>query len=257
MSGRGVRAVLAAAAVLAAGWLVVPSHLRVLLVGLAFVVGGLVERYRTALEPSPPSLRATPHAWRVAVARAVGWPALAAASCAIALAIVVLVVARSDESRSGPGKVRSVTRAAAPPELVVRSHKPDLAFTVRGATFVVHLERRARWAQEILNRPPGRGRTWVTVAVQARNRSRRHFDPIRLSYRLIDANGTAYVGDFRGGTGPRELSTQGALDRGQAALVQLGFRVPARAHRLALVFEDSMVSDQQQRIRLPTEPANP
>ena len=253
MSGPGVRAVLAAAAVLTAGWLAVPSHLRVLLVGLAFVVGGMVERYRTALEPSPPSLRA----WRVAVARAVGWPALAAASCAIALAIVVLVVARSDESRSGPGKVRSVTRAAKPPKLVVRSHKPDLAFTVRGATFVVHLERQARWAQEILNRPPGRGRTWVTVAVQARNRSRRHFDPIRLSYRLIDANGTAYVGDFRGGTGPRELSTQGALDRGQAAIVQLGFRVPARAHRLALVFEDSMVSDQQQRIRLSTAPARP
>ena len=256
MSAPGARAVLAAAAVLTAGWLVVPSHLRVLLVGLAFLAGGMVERYRTAREHPPPSLRATPHAWRAAVTRAIGWPALAAAAGAIALAIVVLVVARSDESRSGPGKVRSVTRAAAPPKLLVRSHKPDRAFTVRGATFVVHLERRAPWAQQILSRPPGRNHTWVTIAVHARNRSRRHFNPNRLSYRLIDTNGTAYVGDFRGGTGPRELSTHGALPRGHAALVQLGFRVPTRAHRFTLVFEDSTVSDQQQRIRLPA-PTSP
>jgi hypothetical protein len=246
---------LAAAAVLTAGWLVVPSQLRVLLVGLAFVVGGVVERYRTALEQPPPSLRATPHAWRVAVARAVGWPALAAATCAIAVAIAVLVIGRGDDNGSGPGTVRSVTRAAAPPELLVRNHKPDLAFTVRGASFAVHRERRAPWARQILSRPPGRGHTWVTLAVHARNRSRPHFNPIRLSYRLIDTHGTAYVGDFRGGTGPRELSTQGVLQRGQAALVQLGFRVPTRAHRFALVFEDSTVSDQQQRIELPTEPA--
>ena len=89
----------------------------------------------------------------------------------------------------------------------------------------------------------------MTVAVHARALARRGFDPTRLPYRLTTSQRVAYVGTFRGGTGPRSLATRGALRAGQAALVQLGFRGRAQARGLALVFEDPS-TDAQLRVPL-------
>ncbi len=103
----------------------------------------------------------------------------------------------------------------------------------------------AAWAREIRRRPPGPGHKWVTVAVRGRNVSRRRFDPTRLAYRLRDERDTAYIGAFRGGTGPRSLARRGSLARGESAVVQLGYRVPRSARRLTLVFEEHAVSGTQ------------
>jgi hypothetical protein len=73
----------------------------------------------------------------------------------------------------------------------------------------------------------------------------------QLTYRLRDERGAAFVGDFRGGTGPRSLARTGSLKRGEAALVQLGFRVPAGARGLMLVFEDRLADGTQIRVRIP------
>jgi hypothetical protein len=245
-----LRVALALAALLAAAALLLPESLRPLLIPLAFLAGAALERYRHGLPRRPPSLRATPAAWRASVGRSVGWPAALVAVGAVAVAGALLLGERDPPRSSGGGRVRTSARTPATPALAFRRERLGRRFGNAGAQFRVFLAS-ARWARTIHRRPPGRGRRWVTIGVHARNLRRAQFDPTRLAFRLRDESGAAYIGDFRGGTGPRSLARRGSLAPGESALVQLGFRVPVRAHRLTLVFEDRLVDGEQIRVRLP------
>jgi hypothetical protein len=103
----------------------------------------------------------------------------------------------------------------------------------------------ADWARQIRRRVPGGGRRWVTIAVQATNLDRPNFDPTTLAYRLRDERRSLYAPDAQGGIAPSSRSRRGSLRRGQAADVQLGFRVPTGARRLTLIFEDRLLGPRQ------------
>lgn len=251
-SGGALRVAVALAALLAAAALLLPASLRLLLVPLAFAAGAVLERYRHDLPHRPPSLRSTPAAWAGAIRRSVGWPAALLAALALAGAATVLLLRGGEtERRSGPSSVRASVLPAAPaPRLSVRDERLGHKFRAHGAAFRVFVASAAAWARDIRRRPAGPGWRWVTIGVLARNLHRAGFDPTRLEYRLRDAHGASYVGDFRGGTGPPSLSRRGSLMRGQTALVQLGFRVLAHAGALTLVFEDLALGDSQIRVPL-------
>jgi hypothetical protein len=247
-----LRVAVALAALLAAAALLLPASLRLLLVPLAFLIGTALERYRHDLPQRPPSLRATPAAWGNAVRRSVGWPAalLAALTLASAGAVLLLFGGKETAQRSGAGPVRASAPAAPAPQLRVRDERLGQEFRAHGAAFRVFIASAAAWARDIRRRPVAPGQRWVTIGVRARNLGRRRFDPTRLAYRLRDARGASYIGDFRGGTGPPSLSQRGYLLSGQTARIQLGFRVPAGAGPLTLVFEDSALGDTQVRVAL-------
>ena len=230
--------------------LLLPAGWRLALLPLVFLAGAALERARHDHGPQPPPLRDTPAAWRATVSESIGWPAVGVGATLIAAAAALVLVRGDNDSRDGAGRVQSTTRPAAPPALPVRRERVNREFRAHGAAFRVSNETDALWAREIRRRPPGRGRKWVTVAVRGRNLNRPRFDPTRLAYRLRDHHGTAYIGAFRGGTGPRSLAQRGTLDRGQSALVQLGYRVPRSARRLTLVFEDHALSGTQIRVSL-------
>jgi hypothetical protein len=242
------RLAVALAALLAAAALLLPERWWLALVGLAFVAGAVLERARHDHPPRPPALRDTPAAWSSAVRDAIGWPAAAVASALLAAGLVLLLDGNR-APRQGPGRVQGV-RAAPLPSLQVRRERLDREFRARGAAFRVRREASALWAREIRRRAAGNGNKWITIAVHARNLTRPRFDPTRLTYRLRDRRGTAYVGTFRGGTGPRSLAQTGTLARGQAALVQLGFSVPRDTPRLTLIFEERPIAGTQIRVPL-------
>jgi hypothetical protein len=243
------RLAVALAALLAAAALLLPDRWRLALVPLAFMAGAILERARHDHPPRPPALRDTPAAWSSAVRNATGWPAAAVASALLLAAGGVLLLHGNRAPRQGPGRVQSV-RPAPLPSLEVRRERLDREFRARGATFRVRREASALWAREIRQRAAGNGNKWITIAVHARNLTRPRFDPTRLTYRLRDRRGTAYVGTFRGGTGPRSLAQTGTLARGQAALVQLGFSVPRDTPRLTLIFEERPIAGTQIRVPL-------
>jgi hypothetical protein len=245
-----LRVAIALAALLAAAALILPERLRPLLVPLAFLAGAALERHRQGLPRRPPSLRATPAAWQAAIGRSVGWPAALAATAALLAAGGLLLHDRDQRPRVGAGRVRAAAPNVATPALAFRDRRLGRTFELHRAAFRVFVAS-ARWAQAIRRRPPGRGMRWVTVGVRGRNLGRPGFDPTRLAYRLRDDRGAAYIGAFRGGTGPPSLARRGALRRGETALVQLGFRVPRGSRRLTLVFEDRLVDGTQIRVRLP------
>ena len=255
-SRRTLRVAVALAAALAAAALLLPASLRLLLGPLAFLAGAALERYRHDLPQRPPSLRATPAAWGSSIRRSVGWPAALLAALALAGAGAVLLLRgqetapRSGASSGHASAPVASAPAAAAPKLSVRNEQLGREFRAHGAAFRVFIASAAGWARDIRRRPAGRGQRWVTIGVLARNLNRGRFDPTRLAYRLRDARGASYIGDFRGGTGPPSLSQRGSLLSGQAALIQLGFRVFARAGRLTLVFEDRVLADTQIRVAL-------
>jgi hypothetical protein len=248
---RPLRLGLALVALLAALALVLPASLRLLLLIPAFLAGAALERYRRDVGQRTPALRATPAAWLAAVRGAVGWPAALAAAALVALAVVLALPHGHKAPPSGGGSVRAAGTPAPLPAVLVRHERPGAVFRAHGAAFRVYLAGDEAWAREIRLRRPGRGRHWITVGVRARNLWRARFDPTRLSYRLRDRRGAYYVGDFRGGTGPRSLAHSGTLLHGQSALVQLGFSVPARVARATLVFEDRLIDGTQIRVPLP------
>jgi hypothetical protein len=237
-------------ALLAAGALLLPERWRPVLIAPAFIAGAILERARHDHPPRPPALRDTPAAWSATVRNAMGWPAAIAATVLVAAAGVLwLLHGHHTTPRPSAGRVHRV-RPAPLPALRVRRERLDREFRAHGASFRVDRETRALWAREILRRSAGKGHKWITIAVHARNLTRARFDPTRLTYRLRDRHGTAYVGAFRGGTGPRSLAQTGTLARGQAALVQLGFSVPRAARRLTLVFEERSIAGTQIRVPL-------
>ena len=237
-------------ALLAAGALLLPERWRPLLIAPAFIAGAILERARHDHPPRPPTLRDTPAAWSATVRNAIGWPAAIAATALVAAAGVLLLL-HDDRATPRPraGRVHSV-RPAALPALRVRRERLDREFRAHGAAFRVDRDTSALWALEIRRRAPGKGHKWITIAVHARNLTRARFDPTRLTYRLRDRRGTAYVGAFRGGTGPRSLAQTGTLAPGQAALVQLGFNIPRATRRLTLVFEERPIAGTQIRVPL-------
>jgi hypothetical protein len=241
---RTTRLALAVAATIAAAALAVSVGAAALL-GVGLLAGMLIEHRRLGLAlPGRAEVIA-------GIGRTVGWPAAAAAAALVAASGLLLIGLGGSTPQEPVGQARGGHLAAAPPpRLRIRVERADRSFRVAGASYRVTLERSAAWAREIRRRSPGPGWHWVTVAVHARALDRRGFNPTRLPYRLASTRGVGYVGTFRGGTGPRSLATRGSLRAGEAALVQLGFRVRDDARRVQLVFEDPHATDAQLRIPL-------
>jgi hypothetical protein len=245
MSRNNARVAIAAAGLVAAGALLLGAAGAVVLAA-GLLAGMLFERRRLGLALPRPSRLAA------GVRRTVGWPAAIGAGVALAAASALLALGLNrSATREHVGRIRAERTPAGPsPRLRIRTERADHRFHVAGVSYVVALDRSQPWARDILRRNAGRGWRWITVAVHARSLHRRRFNPTRLAYRLTTSQGVAYIGTFRGGTGPRSLATHGALQPGQAARVQLGFRVHRNAHHLALVFEDP-TTDAQLHIPLP------
>jgi hypothetical protein len=120
---------------------------------------------------------------------------------------------------------------------VVRS-TPRRPLSASGARFEIVPIANASWAQRIRNEQPRRGSRWVTIAVRARNVSRRDLVLRTLNYRLRTSRGVV-LGPrvIEVAEGPQQARA-GRLPLGARASVHLGFEVPAeQTGNLAIAFE--------------------
>lgn len=242
---------LALGLLLAGGALLLPGRYRLAIAVAAFVCGVGFERYRQGGRDRPLTLAESPALWWATLRHSIGLPYAFAALAATAAALTVLLL---PSLRPDPKSVETTRRPVRPtavlPELPLRIHRLGKRFVISKASFRVLLADGQPWAEHVRAEDPGPGRRWVTLVVESRNLGRPNFDPNRLSYRLGDERGNLYSPDLSGGTGPGSLSTKGRLRRGEAAEARLGFRVPASARALVLVFEPTPSGDQQVRVPL-------
>jgi hypothetical protein len=222
-------------------WLLLPP---------AFLAGVWLERCRRGPVRSRP-LGELLSGLHTGVRESVGWPA-ALTACAV-LGAAVAVLLRPAEGQPPPRQGAGVTGRPKPdplPGIAVHRARPGREFRIADAAFRATAVVNADWARQIRRRTAGDGRRWVTIAVRARNLHRPDFDPTVLSYRLRDERRRLYAADAQGGTAPPSLARHGSLKHGEVARVQLGFRVPTRARRLTLVFEDRLFGPRQVRVPL-------
>jgi len=179
-----------------------------------------------------------------------GLRAVAAAALLVLLVVlvvlVVLVTGGDDASRTTAPTARTVTVAApagaSGPQVARGTAREPL--TASGARFEVAPIRNAKWARQIRKRQLRSGRRWVTIAVRARNLTRRSLSPGGLGYRLRTRAGliigpvVVELADATAGV------RGGRLAIGAQASAHLGFEVPADARDgLTFMFEPGGLGD--------------
>lgn len=234
--------------------LLLPAGLRAIALGVAFVAGVGLERYRQDHAPLPPGLVQTPGVWWWTVRHEIGifFALFALALTAAAVAVITLSVdgGGGAPQRAAPPSA-SGGDAGAVPELLLRRESAGEHFTAGRADFRVFAANGTGWAAALQPRDPGPGRRWVAVGVSARAVGAERLNPATLSFRLRDSRGQLYYADQQGTVGPPSLSEVGFLRPGQSGEVRLGFRVSAKAKHLAIEFEPRVGSPLKIRVSLP------
>ena len=123
----------------------------------------------------------------------------------------------------------------------------DTPFAADGAVFNVARTGTASWARAIRRQAPRAGRTWVTLAAQTRNVSRRNFRPRGLGFRIRTAAGIV-VGPETALVAGAIPAIGGRLATGRRTSVHLAFQVPSGAPGLTLEFDPGPRS---LRVRVP------
>lgn len=226
-----------------------PGPIEILVLGIAFIAGTALERYRQGRRERPMRLSETPGLWVTVARDSVGVPAVLFAVGAVVAALGVLVLP-SISPRQPDLPVDAIggrmTDKSTLPSLKVLRPALGTSFTVGGARFrVFHAE---STTGERGRTGPGRRR--VRVGVTGQNLRRSRFNPNHLSYRLIDGRGNSYYPESSGGSGPPSLGETGFLRRRESARARLGFVVPSSARGLSLVFEPLPSGRVQVRVSL-------
>jgi hypothetical protein len=231
--------------------LLLPTDLWFLSVAAAFLAGGVLERYRQARSPLPPTVVETPREWWWMLSERIGlvWGAGALLLIAAALFVLMVSFGRSHQAQTVPAP--SPLQAGPRPQIKLRDESLGKPFTVAGATFRVISSAGSRWAKPLERRIPTGGRVWFALAVEVTNVSRSRFNPALLSYRLRGPGGKLYLPDRGGVVGPSSLGTRQGLTVGTHAEEQLAFLVPADEPALALAFEPVLNGGMQVRVKLP------